>query len=362
MRVVFAGGGTGGHLSPGIALAERLVRGFGAEAFFLSVGKELEEELVTRAGYKLVKCPARPLRRSLFGGAAFVLALAAGVWRAVGAIENFETEVVVGLGGYASAPGVLAAWILGRKVLLLEQNVLPGAANRFLERFAAEVACQWRESLKYLRRGRFVGNPVRHSVLRATREDGIRRFNLDPDKKTILVMGGSQGAEWIDRGMMRAAEALSPHGDRIQVIHIASAKMADPVEETYKEHRIEARVTTFVRDIGAAYAVAEAAVSRAGGSTIAELTCFGVPMVLVPYPYAAGGHQALNAEAAARAGAAVVVEQEEGESALGSLLAGLLADERGLLAMRGGALSLGRPEAAQQVAQRISDLAGEGRW
>jgi UDP-N-acetylglucosamine--N-acetylmuramyl-(pentapeptide) pyrophosphoryl-undecaprenol N-acetylglucosamine transferase len=359
LRVVFAGGGTGGHLAPGIALAERLARGFGAEVIFLSVGKELEEELVGKAGYKLVRCPARPLKRSLFGAIAFLFTLVAGIWKAVGCTENFEAEVIIGLGGYASTPGVIAAWILGKKTVLLEQNVLPGAANRFLERFAVEVVCQWRESLKYLRRGKFLGNPVRHSVLSGTREDGMRRFELDANKKTILVMGGSQGAEWIDRAMMRATDALSIHSDRLQVIHIASSEMKEPVEENYKEHKIDARVQTFISNIGSSYAVAELAVCRAGGSTIAELTCFGVPMVLVPYPYAAGGHQLLNAQAAEKAGAAIVLRQEEGEGALGGLLSDLIWDEKRLRAMRGGALSLGRPEAAQQIAQRIVDLVEE---
>jgi len=361
LRVVFAGGGTGGHVAPGIALAERLTWAFGAQVAFLSVGRELEREIVGDAGYTLVTCPARPLSRSLFGGAAFLATLMAGVWKAVGFTENFEAEVVVGLGGYASAPGVIAGWMLGRRVLLLEQNVLPGAANRFLERFAAEVVCQWEESLGYLRRGRFLGNPVRQSVLSARREDGIRRFGLDGHKTTILVMGGSQGAEWIDRAMMRAAEALSPYAEGLQTIHIASVGMKQPVEENYKEHRIECRVMTFLREIGEAYAVADLAVSRAGGSAIAELTCFGVPMVLIPYPYAAGGHQLLNAEAAARAGAAVVLREQEGEGALGGLIVDILEEEGRMLAMRGGALSLGKPEAAQQVAQRIYELAEERR-
>jgi len=326
------------------------------------VGRDLERELVAADGYEFVKCPARPLRKSVFGAIAFFLALAAGLWRGVGVVENFEAEVVIGLGGYASVPGVLAAWILGRKIVLLEQNVLPGRATRFLSRFAREVECQWEESLEYLpRKGQFTGSPVRRAVLSTTREEGIRRLELEDGKKTLLVMGGSQGAEWIDMEMMRGAELFSERARSLQVIHIASATMKDAVEAKYREYGIEARVAAFMRDIGLAYSVADLAVSRAGGMAISELACFGVPMVLVPYPYAAEGHQLLNAQVMERVGAGVVVRQEEGEGVLGKLVAELVWDEVKLLSMRGGALSLGKPEAAQQVARRVADMVEEGR-
>jgi len=290
MRLLFCGGGTGGHLFPGIALAER--RDVGS-VHFLCTPRALDRSELGRRGF-----PFTPVGR----------------WeirKAVRTVQFFAPDVAVMLGGGGAIPGLLASAALRLPYVCLEQNVVPGRLTRLAARGARRLYAQWRESRRYLggTNGRFVwaGSPLRKLPFRDAGE-ARRRYALDPDRPTILVLGGSQGSEAINRRLPEWAGALP---GPVQFLHLAGVdKGADEVRTGYRSAGVPASVLEFEPEMEWAYSAADAAVARAGAITLAELCRFRIPALLIPYPHAKDDHQAANALALARAGAAWAVRQE----------------------------------------------------
>jgi UDP-N-acetylglucosamine--N-acetylmuramyl-(pentapeptide) pyrophosphoryl-undecaprenol N-acetylglucosamine transferase len=355
--VVIAAGGSGGHIFPGLALAEEL-RGQ-AEVVFLGTEQGLEAKVVPQAGYPIRFIPARAVR------VASVLGRLKGLGAQVGAVlgsrrllRELSPQLVVGTGGYTSVGPVAAAKLLGIPALVLEQNVQPGLANRLLARLADAVAVTYMDSVAYLPKAKvhLTGNPVRPQMLSASRDGAHELFGLKPQRLTVLVLGGSSGARALNQAMVDALNYLLSLRQAVQFLHQSGQGDYQALREAYRGLGFHAVVSPFIYEMAQAYAVADLVLSRAGATTLAELTALGKPAVLVPYPHA-GAHQLDNARKMAQMGAAVLLRQEElsGER-LAQVLSQLLSSQQQRRQMALRSLAMGRPDAAKKVAELALSL------
>jgi UDP-N-acetylglucosamine--N-acetylmuramyl-(pentapeptide) pyrophosphoryl-undecaprenol N-acetylglucosamine transferase len=269
--------------------------------------------------------------------------------------------VVIGTGGYASAPVVLAARILGVPILLIEPNSIPGRTTTMLARFADEVALGLQESVRHFSRGtnlRVTGVPIRPSMLSCTREEGLQVFGLSPGRKTVFVFGGSRGASSINRALVDAARTLQDRQD-LQFLVQTGRGDYQMVAGALSGLRIPCVVHPYIDDIGHAYAVCDLAVCRAGAGTIAELTAFGLPSILIPYPHATGGHQETNARILEESGAAsVILDEDLNGRNLANTIVAIIDDAGHLGDMSRNSRGLGNPDAPREIAVRLVELAG----
>ncbi|MFN0151384.1 MAG: undecaprenyldiphospho-muramoylpentapeptide beta-N-acetylglucosaminyltransferase [bacterium] len=369
-RIVIAAGGTGGHLFPGIAVAEALRARGVTDVLFVSAGKGNWREALDGAGMRWRALPVRGFgRRPSFAHLAFPFRLLAGLVLSFALLLAFRPAAVVGTGGYVSGPVVAMAWLLGLPVLLLEQNSLPGVATRIASRFAREIHLAYPGSEAHLPpsarpRARMTGNPIRAGVLSVTRAGACASLGLRDDLPTLFLLGGSQGARALNRALYDAlaasatSNAADPAGwaSRLQVI--AQTGASDELDWSRVESgaaRLVAR--PFFHDVGVPYAAADLLVCRAGATTLAEVTALGKPAILVPFPFAAADHQAHNAADMARAGAAIAIPESEFTPArLEREVTALLQDEGKRAAMAAASSALGRPQAAEHVAEAIMGL------
>lgn len=354
MRVVIAGGGTGGHFFPGLAVAQALLRREPcAEVLFAGGRAGIEARLAPRYGFPLLALPLsgfagmNPAARAL----ALLRAAAAAV-RCVALCLRWRPRAVVGVGGYASLPMGLAALLTGTPLVLLEQNVTPGLSNRLLGRAAGMVAVAFPQTARaFGPRARLTGNPVRAGL-------EIAAAAVPPPAPfRLFVFGGSRGARAINDALVTALPRLAALPGGVEVLHQTGAEDLDRVRAAYASAGLAARVEPFVDDMAAAYAWCHAVVSRSGATTLAELAVTRRPALLVPFPHAAGGHQEANARGLADLGAARWCRQShlDTETLMGHLAA--LADPavRGAMAAALGALA--RPAAAEEIAAAVL---GEG--
>ncbi len=356
-RVVFAGGGTGGHLTPGVQVARALAERAGDDGRFLFLrGKRRVEALVlSDAPGETRPLPGLRAPVGIGGRLAFVAKLPAMFARSIWILQRFKADTVIGLGGYGAVPAVLAGRALGCRVVLLEQNVKPGLANRLLGPLAHHVCCAHEATAAAFRAGVRTGNPVR-AIERtdAGREAACRRFGFDPDRITLLVVGGSQGAQGLNTLVCDNLGALTPLADRLQVLHIAGERDRERVAEGYRRFGLCARVEAFVTDMELAYRVADAALCRAGGTTIAELAVAGLPAVLVPYPHHRDRHQYENARAFADAGAGFVLDECDADAVRFRATIGRLLEDPSLRTQASvRARAIGCPSAAADVASVV---------
>lgn len=355
MKVIIAGGGTGGHIFPAISVAEEILKRSGAnEVLFAGTKKGLENELLSKRGYRVEHISAQGIKgKGVKKSIAALLSACKGVSDSMALIKRFRPDVVLGVGGYVSGPVVLAASLRGVPTAICEQNAYPGVTNRILGRFVNKVFATFGESARFFSRGKVVitGNPVRDDILR------VNSIKEDTDTVTILVFGGSQGARKLNESV---PEALAKLGRvDIRVIHQTGDKDYELVKNAYAVHRIDARVLRFIDDMAGAYGEADFVIGRSGAGTVAEITALGKPSLLIPYPFAANNHQLENARVLERSGAAVIVEDREaGPENLYAALTKLLHRDK-LTKMASNARSLGKPDAAAVIVNEISRLAGE---
>lgn len=358
LRVLMAGGGTGGHLFPGVAVAETL-RESGAEVTFVGTTTGIEARVLPSLGWPLETIRARGLVRTRpIDRLRFLLEAPATVLGVVRLLRRLRPHVVAGVGGYASGPVVLLA-ALGRiPTAILEQNTVPGITNRLLGRVVRSVYATFEDSTRWFPAGKVevLGNPVRRAIVASL---GRTRDRGAAPVLRIFAFGGSQGARGVNELLMDAAPALA--SAPIQLVHQTGAADRDRVAQAYREAGLDAEVIAFESDMARRYAEADLALCRAGATTLAELAMARLPAVLIPFPYATHDHQRKNAETYAAAGAARSLDQE---SATGASLAALLRElshspDR-LSAMAEAMGGLARPDAAAQVAHRLEALA-QGR-
>ncbi len=358
MKVLIAGGGTGGHVYPGIAVAEHLVRTRpGSEVVFVGGTRGLESQVVPAAGFRLRTVLTRGLpRRAWWRWPLAILANVVGFLQALTVVAAEKPDVVLGTGGYVSGPLSLAAWVLGKPLILQEQNSVPGRANRWLARLADEVHLSFVEARSYFGRRdhlKVSGNPIREHILSGDRATAYQEFGLAAGKPTVFVFGGSRGARRINEAALDAMRRLKGRVD-VQFILQTGREDFDGVRATVEAEQLPAKVLPFLTRIHMAYAAADLVVSRSGAMTLAEIAASGTPAILVPYPYAAHDHQVVNAANLVERGAAAMIPDREltGER-LAQEIAHWLSDRQGLSRMSANARKFARPDAAEKIVQAL---------
>ncbi len=356
MRIVLAGGGTGGHLFPGIAIAEELKsRDASAETIFIGTEHGIEASIIPREGY-----PIRYLKAEGIAGKSFIRKAKAGVKTVFSLYESFRTlkelnpDALIGLGGYASFAPAFAGALLRIPTLIMEQNSVPGLANRVLSRFVDIICVTYHESLSFFPRNKtyITGNPVRQKILKASREQAYELFGLERGKFTVFVFGGSLGARKINNALCGAFPDISEIRNEVQFLHQTGKGDYEAVRETYRKWGIKGTVAAFIHRMPEAYAVADIVVSRAGATTLAELTAVGRPAILIPYPHAAGNHQELNARRLSEMGAArIILDHELDSETLARNIKDLFGNAGVRSEMQRSSRALGRPDAAQKVVE-----------
>ena len=352
--MALAGGGTGGHLFPGLALARyAAAEGMVSSVLFFGADRGIETGLVPEHGFEIFSQPITPVRgRGPADALLSLVRLTGAAWVVRGELKRRQIDVMVGLGGYASAAGTIGAVMASVPLVLLEQNRRPGMANRMLASAAAAVCTSFEESSRYFPFGRcrFTGNPVREELEEAA------RFNR---RDTVLVFGGSAGASSINRAVVTALTRLKDRVELPPVLHQTGEQDARRVRSGYENAGIEATVVTFIDDMSAAYRRARLAICRSGATTVAELCITHPPALLVPYPYSTGDHQAENAASLADAGAAAVVSDDERLApGLERGLERLLGDPDRLDSMARAAGQLSRPGAVARVMEVVHGILG----
>ena len=360
-RIIFAGGGTGGHLFPALAIAEevRLLRP-AAEILFVGTRGKIESHVVPSAGYQFETIWISGFRRSLApGNLLFPLKVAVSLIQSHSILRRFRPDAVVGTGGYVSGPVVYTAAVRGIPTLIHEQNSMPGATSRFLGKKVDEIHCSFRETVRYFHRpGRvFVsGNPTRRELEKAGKTAAEEYFGLGGRSGlTLLVLGGSLGAHSLNQAVTRILPDLVKEGVRIiwqtgQEDYASAASAASAFGPAVS-------VSSFIERMDYAYAACDLVACRAGATTIAELTRLGKPSILIPYPFAAGDHQTGNARAMADRSAAELVADREVDSRLLPVIRSVVSPGR-LEAMGRAARELGNPSAGPEIARHVLHLAG----
>ena len=357
-RVVIAGGGTGGHLYPGLAVARELARRApGVRVTFAGTARGLEARVVPREGFELDVLRSAGLKgKSLAATLRGVGLLPLGAVDAWRIVSRRRPQVVLGVGGYSSGPVVLVAALRGVATMVLEQNAVPGLANRLLARFVDAAAVTYEEALPWFRgRGFVSGNPVREGFAAGAGGAGVTTAGA---ATRLLVFGGSQGARAINAAMVEAAPILRSSGAVIEIAHQTGAPDLDRVREGYREAGLEARVEPYLDEMEREMAWADLVVCRAGATTLAELAAAGRAAILVPLPTATDDHQRRNAEALVRAQAAEMIEQRALTGpALAARILALVLDPGRRRDMGAQARRLARPGAAATIAERVLALA-----
>lgn len=347
-------GGTGGHVFPALAVADEL-RARGLEVFWLGTRNGFEGQVVADRGYPLETVSVRGLRgKGLLRWLVAPFQISVALYQVWGVIRRMRPGLVLGMGGFASGPGGVMAWIRGIPLVIHEQNAVPGMTNRWLSRLATRVLEAFPGSFGSSQQVLLTGNPVRREILalpspqeRPWRSNGVA---------SLLILGGSQGAQILNETLPKALARVAV-GERPRVFHQAGRGNGQQTARAYREAGVEAQVADFVDDMAAAYRSADLVVSRSGALTIAELSAAGVGAILVPFPYAVDDHQTRNARYLCDGGAACLLPQHQLDpDRLARLLSELLGDEDRCRAMAVAARRLALPEATARVADICQEM------
>ncbi len=351
MRAILAGGGTGGHVIPALAIAQQLQKDYAAEVLFIGTARGIENRLVPAAGFPLKLVQVGALKNvSLTTRLKTIFDLPRAVWHSRRILSEFRPDIVIGVGGYASGPAMLAA-ILGRlPTLVFEPNFVPGLANRLVAPLVSGAAVHFAETSRYFRHCEVTGVPVREAFFQIAKP---------PDTKTLLVFGGSQGAHAINQVIMDSVAELRQRIPGIHIVHQTGERDYNDAQAAYENLGGSVEVSRFIDDMPAFFARAGLLICRSGASTVAEVTAAGKPAIFVPFPRAADDHQKRNAEALERAGAAVVIEESNlNRESLVNTISSLFGDPSRLEKMRYAARKLSHPNAARDIAAMAARLAG----
>ncbi len=352
---MIAGGGTGGHVIPALAIANAIKAAYPAEICFLGTSRGMETRLVPQAGYRLELIAVGQLNRvSLATKLKTLVALPQSIFETMALLRRFKPDVVVGVGGYASGPGMLAALVQHIPTLAFEPNAVPGMANRLVGKRIRAAAVNFAPTVAYFRNAEVTGIPVREAffVLPPRPAGGAPR---------LLVMGGSQGARALNQRMPEVARALLDSVPGLTILHQAGARHAETTEAAYTAGGAAPdrwKVQAFLEDMPKQFADSDLILARSGASTVAELAASGKPSLLVPFPQAADDHQRRNAEVLVDGGAAaMMLEQDMSAEALLDKLCGMLTDRQALDQMAERARTFAHPRAAARIAEMVAALA-----
>ncbi len=353
MRAILAGGGTGGHVIPALAIAHELRVRYGAEVLFVGTARGIETRLVPAAGYELRLVQVGALKNvSLATRLKTAMALPRAIFDSHRILNEFRAEVVVGVGGYASGPTMLAAGMAGVPALAFEPNLVPGLANRLVGMMISAAAVQFEQTCRYFQNCHVTGVPVRKTFFQVEAKSS-------GGAPTLLVFGGSQGAHAINQAVLDSLMALNREIPGLQIVHQTGERDYDQAQTAYLHAHVPAEVSPYIEDMAQAFAGADLLLCRSGASTVAEITAAGRPAIFVPFPRAADDHQRRNAEALAEAGAAVLLpESELTPERLVQTIKALFADRQRLACMAENARKLAHPDAAAEIARMAARLAG----
>ena len=360
-RLLIAGGGTGGHLFPGVAVAEELLaRDAEAELLFVGTARGIEARVVPELGWNIELIDVSGIKTvGALGAVRGVLRIPGSLLQSRTIIKAFAPDVVVGVGGYASGPVVLAARLMGIRTAILEQNSIPGMTNRILGKVAHRIFLSFAHSASFFRasKSELVGNPIRKQIL-----DGLQGSQDKTNTEfRLFIFGGSQGAWAVNQMCCHAAKALMSEGHHLSIVHQTGKAKLDETRALYEEAGVTADCRAFIDNMSEEYQAADLIVARAGATTIAELGIVGKPAILVPYPFAANNHQELNAKEMVEAGAALMIKQDGNEDGkrMASLIGSLLQDNCKRAEMAEAMRTLARPKAAKRVVDFVEDIPGK---
>jgi UDP-N-acetylglucosamine--N-acetylmuramyl-(pentapeptide) pyrophosphoryl-undecaprenol N-acetylglucosamine transferase len=358
LRVVIAGGGTGGHLYPGIAVARELLgRRPKAAVSFAGTARGIEARVVPREGFALDLIRSGGLKgKSMADRARGAMLIPLGLLDAWRIVSTRRPDLVIGVGGYSSGPVVITAAARGVPTMVLEQNAVPGLTNRLLSRWVKAAAVSFESTRQFFGAKAFVsGNPVRPEFLEGAGSDA--EAGGDGATTRVLVFGGSQGAHAINLAMVEAAAELARQGPRLRITHQTGERDVEMVRAAYKQRGLSADVEPFLDDMGRRLAEADVVVCRAGATTLAEITAAGKAAVLIPLPTATDDHQRRNAEALMARGAAdLLLQAELSGDEIASRIVALAADRPRRMRMAAAARELARPDAARVIVDRALEL------
>jgi UDP-N-acetylglucosamine--N-acetylmuramyl-(pentapeptide) pyrophosphoryl-undecaprenol N-acetylglucosamine transferase len=370
LTIFLAGGGTGGHLYPGIAVAEALRKQLpDCRPIFLTTQKEIDKVILDAVGFERVPQPIVPLARNIGGLLKFWPS-----WRETKdlvrqKIKEHKPAAVIGLGGYAAGVAVKVAALRKIPTAIINPDVIPGRANQYLMRYTQKVCCQFPQTADHVandHRGKIAvtGCPIRAEIVNLPpRDEATARLGLDRRRNTLVITGASLGAQTINEAVLEMLRDLKLQG--WQILHLAGRDHAMSVRGGYRELELDARVIDFTPAMADVWAVADLCISRSGASSCAELTATGVPSILLPYPYHKDMHQRANAKVLADAGAAVLVDDEKDRKKnaqkLRGVLESLLYESPKRQQMAAAAKALGHPNAADAVAAIVTEMTGRGR-
>ncbi|MBW2407008.1 MAG: undecaprenyldiphospho-muramoylpentapeptide beta-N-acetylglucosaminyltransferase [Deltaproteobacteria bacterium] len=346
LRVVIAGGGTGGHLFPGIAIAQEFLAKNGENSvLFVGSGKPFEISILSETGFAHKRITAVGFKgRGVWNQLVSISKVPKGIIESMFILRGFKPHIVVGVGGYAAGPLVMGAWLLGIKIVLHEQNILPGITNRILSCVADRIYVSFAETKMNVAPSkiRFTGNPVRKEIVQCA--ETLKNTHIMPSKKerkfTILILGGSQGAHSINMALLEALEYLE-NRENIFFVHQTGSQDEKQVRRRYNERGIENDTRAFFKDMARQYQNADLIICRAGATTVAEIKAIGKGVIFIPFPFAADNHQVLNARSLEKTGAAEMILEKD--------LSGKILAKRINYYFQ-------RPEALQQMAQRSREL------
>lgn len=354
LRIVIAGGGTGGHLFPGIAMArEFAARNSATRVVFVSTGNPMERSVLSKADLELRCVTAAGIKgRGLWNQLLSVLKIPKGILESMRILKDFSPDLTIGLGSYSAGPVVIGAWLRRIPIVIHEQNILPGITNRILARFAKRIYISFKNTQSSFdsRKIRWTGNPVRRELLEYSAPPAAGEKE-DPGNGlfTVLIIGGSQGAHRINTALIEALEHL-PKKDRLHFVHQTGAADEEQVAEAYRRHNTRGTVRSFFDNMAELYARADLLICRAGATTIAEITALGKAAIFIPFPYAADNHQVLNAGSLSEQGAAeMIIEKDLTGPILGEKIAYYSAHREALDNMAAKAGRFGHPDAAGNI-------------
>ncbi len=349
MRAILAGGGTGGHVIPALAIAQQLKQQFSAEVLFVGTARGIENRLVPAAGFPLRLVQVGALKNvSLATRLKTSLGLPRAVWDSGRILGEFHPDVVIGVGGYASGPAMLAAIVRRIPTLVFEPNFVPGFANRVVAPFVSAAAVHFQETGRYFRRCKVTGVPVRAAFFERAGK---------PAASSLLVFGGSQGAHAINLAVIQSAAELQARVPDLHIVHQTGERDYNDAQAAYANLGGRVEAYRFIDDMPGYFARADLLLCRSGASTVAEITAAGKAAILVPFPRAADDHQKRNAEALERAGAAVMLEESKlTKESLIQTVASLFGDAQRLAKMGDAARNLSHPNAAREIAEMAASL------
>ena len=365
MKVIFAGGGTGGHLMAGLSIAEEISsRSPDTSIVFFCTDLKKEAGYIENSGYEINQIRARKLT-SFRHLPSFVFISTVGIVCSLFHIARIKPDVIVGLGGFGSVLPVVAAYMCRIPIVLIEQNSIPGRANLALARWADIILCHWENTAERFKKVKSIsvtGIPVRKDIVKHKTATAYKTFGLACQGKTLLIMGGSQGAQTINKVLLQCVPKIKKLIPELQIIHLTGKLGYNEVKIGYENMGIKAFVSEYFEDMGLVYGTADLVICRSGANTISEITEVGVPAILIPYPYATDNHQYWNAYELAKNGGAYIVKQEElNPEKMVELVVRFLTNYEKLHKMGTLNKSLSKPFAASRVVDAIMRILIEKR-